>query len=122
MHRLAHPIVIAFEPSIYMLYVLHICVNIVSLIYYTGSRIVCTTSEASEGGHLVSVSVRRGSQMARPRSLPTFTFAHPIINSVEPQQGPKAGGTYIVFQGSNLDISSDGVAKVFIGEVPCDIQ
>ncbi|CAI7989820.1 Plexin-A4 [Geodia barretti] len=91
--------------------------------YIPGSQIVCTTSEASEGDHLVSVTIRRGTGTARPLALPhTFTFAHPIINSVEPQQGPKAGGTYVLFQGSNLDISSPGAAKVFIGDVPCDIQ
>ena len=95
----------------------------VPCIVYTGTQVVCTTSEATEGPHLVSVSVHRGTQTARPLTLThTFTYAHPIINSVEPKQGPKAGGTHIVFLGSNLDVGSPGAARVFIGDVPCDIQ
>ena len=61
--------------------------------------------------------------MARPLTLQhTFNYAHPIVNSIEPTQGPKAGGTEVLVLGSNLDISSPGVAMVFIGDVPCDIQ
>ena len=52
----------------------------------------------------------------------TFKYSHPIVNSIEPTQGPKAGGTEILFIGSNLNISSPGVARVFIGDIPCDIQ
>ena len=83
---------------------------------------MCTTSEASEGPHLVSVAILRGTETARPLTLPhTFTYAHPIINSVQPKQGPKAGGTKVVFLGSNLNISNPEFARAFIGNVPCDI-
>lgn len=86
---------------------------------------MCTTQDASEGDHSVTVNVTRGNTIAGPRPLSlehTFTYAHPIVNSVEPLQGPKAGGTEITILGSNLDISSPGVVKVFIGDIQCDIQ
>ena len=90
---------------------------------HAGIQIVCTTQEASEGDHLVRVNVRREDTVIAPSPMlaHTFTYAHPIINSVEPRQGPKAGGTEIMILGSNLDISS-GSAQVYIGDVHCDIQ
>ena len=90
---------------------------------HAGIQIACTTQEASEGDHLVRVNVRREDTIAQPPMLAhTFTYAHPIINSVEPKQGPKAGGTEIMILGLNLDISSPGSAQVYIGDVQCDIQ
>ena len=89
---------------------------------HAGIQIVCTTQEASEGDHLVRVNVSREDTIAQsPMLAHTFTYAHPIINSVEPRQGPKAGGTEIMILGLNLDISS-GSAQVYIGDVQCDIQ
>ena len=86
---------------------------------------MCITSEADfEGDHTVSITIQRGTTTATTASVPShiFTYAHPIISSVEPKQGPKAGRTHIEFKGSNLDISSPGTAKAFIGDVPCDIK
>ena len=51
-----------------------------------------------------------------------FTYAHPIVKSVTPLRGPKAGGTEVTILGENLDISSPGVAEVCIGDTQCDIQ
>jgi hypothetical protein len=51
-----------------------------------------------------------------------FTYAHPIVKSVTPLRGPKAGGTEVTILGSNLDIGTPEIAEVFIGETQCDIQ
>ena len=84
---------------------------------------MCATQEASEGEYRVTVRVQRGAEIAEPLLLDhIFTYAHPIVNSIEPTRGPKAGRTKIMILGSNLDISSPGVVKVFIGDVECDIQ
>lgn len=84
---------------------------------------MCTTQEASEGDYRVTVRVQRRDEIAEPLLLEhIFTYAHPIVNSIEPMRGPKAGGTKIMILGSNLDISSPGIVKVFIGDVECDIQ
>lgn len=88
-----------------------------------GKEVVCITSEASEGPHEVSVSIKRGDIKTQPLAPPpVFTYSHPIINSIEPQLGPKAGGTLLTFQGSNLDISDPTQTTAYIGDTPCDIQ
>ena len=97
--------------------VLYVCIS--------GIQIVCTTQEASEGEYWVIVGVPRGSTIAYSMMQDhtiLFTYAHPIVNSVNPNRGPKAGGTEITIVGSNLDISSPGVAQVYIGDIQCDIQ
>ena len=84
---------------------------------------MCTTEAASEGKHWVSVGVHRGSTIAYPLMLEqAFTYAHPIVKSVTPLRGPKAGGTEVTILGSNLDIGTPEIAEVFIGETQCDIQ
>ena len=89
----------------------------------SGIQVVCTTQEAPEGGYSAIVTVLRGNVTVQPQSREhIFTYAHPIVNSMEPMQGPKAGGTEITFQGSNLDIGSSGTVRVFIGDIMCDIK
>lgn len=100
-------------------------INVTSnmLYIFSGTQIVCTTQEASEGDYKVTVRVQRGDEIAEPLlSDQIFTYAHPIVNSIEPMQGPKAGGTKIMILGSNLDISSPGIVNVFIGDIECDVQ
>ena len=104
-----------FKPTLLYFTVLLLCIS--------GIQVVCTTQAASEGRHWVRVGVHRGSTTAYPLMLDqAFTYAHPIVKSVTPLRGPKAGGTEVMIVGSNLDISSPGIAEVHIGKTQCDIQ
>ncbi|XP_036008050.1 plexin-B1 isoform X3 [Fundulus heteroclitus] len=91
--------------------------------YEVSSRIVCETkaSEVEKEGH-ASVRVRGG---GHGRSAQIFSFQNPVLRSIFPLRGPKAGGSALTIKGQRLRTGHPREVGVLIGGVPCmvlDIQ
>uniref|UniRef100_A0A3B3UAL3 Plexin-B1 n=1 Tax=Poecilia latipinna TaxID=48699 RepID=A0A3B3UAL3_9TELE len=91
--------------------------------YEVSSRIVCeTTSSGREMRGHASVSVRGGGQGI---SAHTFSFQNPVLSSISPLRGPKAGGSSLTIKGRRLRTGHPREVGVLIGGVSCmviDIQ
>ncbi|CAL8277028.1 unnamed protein product, partial [Arctogadus glacialis] len=85
--------------------------------YEVSSRIVCeTTGSGAEKSGQAVVSVRGG---GHGRSTHVFSFQDPILTSVSPLRGPKAGGSRLRIRGHRLRTGHAGEVSVAIGGVPC---
>lgn len=88
--------------------------------YSVSTRIVCAVEAAGApltGGVEVDVNGKLG------RSPPhvQFTYQEPQPLSVEPKQGPQAGGTTLTINGTHLDTGSEEDVRVTINNVPCNV-
>uniref|UniRef100_A0A3P8S3N1 Plexin-B1 n=1 Tax=Amphiprion percula TaxID=161767 RepID=A0A3P8S3N1_AMPPE len=85
--------------------------------YEVSSRIVCeTTSSGEERSGQASVKVRGG---GLGLSAQIFSFQNPILSSIFPQRGPKAGGSALTIRGHRLRTGHPSEVNVLIGGVPC---
>ncbi|XP_062419090.1 plexin-B1 isoform X2 [Pungitius pungitius] len=85
--------------------------------YEVSSRIVCeTTSSGREKSGQASVRVRGG---GLGLSAQIFSFQDPVLSSVFPQRGPKAGGSSLTIRGHRLRTGHPSEVGVLIGGVPC---
>uniref|UniRef100_A0AAQ5YQI9 Plexin-B1 n=1 Tax=Amphiprion ocellaris TaxID=80972 RepID=A0AAQ5YQI9_AMPOC len=85
--------------------------------YEVSSRIVCeTTSSGEERSGQASVKVRGG---GLGLSAQIFSFQNPILSSIFPQRGPKAGGSALTIRGRRLRTGHPSEVSVLIGGVPC---
>ncbi|XP_055964650.1 plexin-B3 [Sorex fumeus] len=87
-------------------------------LYRTSARIVCVTSPAPNGtAGPVLVAIP-----SRPPSVSTqhFTYQDPILLSLSPQRGPRAGGTQLTIHGRHLQ--TGGNISAFVGGQPCPVQ
>ncbi|XP_036068852.1 plexin-B1 [Oryzias melastigma] len=97
--------------------------NVIFSRYEVSSRIVCETSssEKERSGH-ASVGVRGG---GLGLSTQMFSFQDPVLSSIKPERGPKAGGSSLTINGRSLRTGHPSEVSVLIGGVPClvlDIQ
>uniref|UniRef100_A0A667XK82 Plexin-B1 n=1 Tax=Myripristis murdjan TaxID=586833 RepID=A0A667XK82_9TELE len=91
--------------------------NVIHSRYEVSSRIVCeTTSSGGEKSGQASVKVRGG---GHGLSAQTFSFQDPVLSSIFPQRGPKAGGTALSIRGQRLRTGHPSEVSVLIGGVPC---
>uniref|UniRef100_A0A8C0B6V7 Plexin D1 n=1 Tax=Buteo japonicus TaxID=224669 RepID=A0A8C0B6V7_9AVES len=68
-----------------------------------GSGIVCQTGEAQEAfSDVVTVNVSR-----EGKSRERYSYVLPVVQSIAPLNGPKAGGTRVTIRGSRLDVGSE---------------
>ncbi|XP_067400455.1 plexin-D1 isoform X2 [Emydura macquarii macquarii] len=71
--------------------------------YMVSEAIVCRTGEAPfVFSDVVTVNVSR-----EGKSREQYSYVLPVVQSVAPGAGPKAGGTKVTIRGSNLSIGSD---------------
>ncbi|XP_035499813.2 plexin-B1-like isoform X2 [Scophthalmus maximus] len=85
--------------------------------YEVSSRIVCeTTRSVGEKSGQASVKVRGG---GLGLSAQTFSFQDPVLSSIFPQRGPKAGGSSLTIRGRRLRTGHPSEVSVLIGGVPC---
>ncbi|CAJ1055263.1 plexin-B1 isoform X1 [Xyrichtys novacula] len=85
--------------------------------YEVSSRIVCeTTRSEGERSGQASVKVRGG---GLGLSAQVFSFQNPVLSSIFPQRGPKAGGTALTIRGRRLRTGHPSEVSVLIGGVPC---
>ncbi|KAM6982886.1 plexin-B1 [Tautogolabrus adspersus] len=85
--------------------------------YEVSSRIVCeTTSSGGEKSGQASVKVRGG---GLGLSAQVFSFQDPVLSSIFPQRGPKAGGSALTIRGRRLRTGHPSEVSVLIGGVPC---
>uniref|UniRef100_A0A3Q2CFA0 Plexin b1a n=1 Tax=Cyprinodon variegatus TaxID=28743 RepID=A0A3Q2CFA0_CYPVA len=85
--------------------------------YEVSSRIVCET--ASSGGEITGnafVKVRGGGD---GQSAQMFSFQNPVLSSIFPLRGPKAGGSSLTIRGRKLRTGHPSEVGVLIGGVPC---
>uniref|UniRef100_A0A669P1G0 Plexin-B1 n=1 Tax=Phasianus colchicus TaxID=9054 RepID=A0A669P1G0_PHACC len=87
--------------------------------YEISSSIVCITggSWTERFGHIV-VEVPGG---GRGVSEHIFTYQNPVLKSIVPTQGPKAGGTCLTLLGSKLLTGHPNEISVLLGDLPCHI-
>ncbi|CAN9515862.1 unnamed protein product [Ophioblennius macclurei] len=85
--------------------------------YEISSRIVCeTTGSGGEKSGQASVKVRGG---GLGLSAQVFSFQDPVLSSISPQRGPKAGGSSLTIRGRRLRTGHPGDVGVLVGGVPC---
>lgn len=61
------------------------------------------------------------SQMPCPEPDALPLFQQPQPRSVEPKQGPQAGGTTLTINGTHLDTGSEEDVRVTLNDVPCNV-
>ncbi|KAM9343212.1 plexin-B1 [Pholidichthys leucotaenia] len=84
--------------------------------YEVSSRIVCETM--ASGGELsgqASVKVRGG---GLGLSAQVFSFQDPVLSSIFPHRGPKAGGSSVTIRGLSLRTGHPSEVSVLIGGIP----
>ncbi|KAJ3588742.1 hypothetical protein NHX12_009596, partial [Muraenolepis orangiensis] len=85
--------------------------------YQVSSRIVCeTTGSGEETSGQAMVSVRGG---GHGQSSQVFSFQDPVVTSLSPLRGPKAGGSRLSLGGRRLRTGHAAEVSVSIGGVPC---
>uniref|UniRef100_A0A3Q3XND1 Sema domain-containing protein n=1 Tax=Mola mola TaxID=94237 RepID=A0A3Q3XND1_MOLML len=85
--------------------------------YEVSSKIVCeTTSSGGEKSGQASVKVRGG---GLGQSAQIFSFQDPVLSSIFPQRGPKAGGSFLTIRGQSLTTGPPSEVSVLIGGVAC---
>ncbi|XP_037628792.1 plexin-B1 isoform X2 [Sebastes umbrosus] len=88
--------------------------------YEVSSRIVCeTTSSGEEKSGQASVKVRGG---GLGLSAQIFSFQDPVLSSIFPQRGPKAGGSSLTIRGRRLRTGHLSEVSVVIGGEPCVVM
>uniref|UniRef100_A0A8C0EMS0 Plexin D1 n=1 Tax=Bubo bubo TaxID=30461 RepID=A0A8C0EMS0_BUBBB len=71
--------------------------------YVVSEAIVCQTGEAQEAfSDVVTVNVSR-----EGKSRERYSYVLPVVQSIAPLNGPKAGGTRVTIRGSKLDVGSE---------------
>uniref|UniRef100_A0A8C9LAF9 Plexin D1 n=1 Tax=Pavo cristatus TaxID=9049 RepID=A0A8C9LAF9_PAVCR len=71
--------------------------------YVVSEAIVCQTGAAQEVfADVVTVNVSR-----EGKSRERYSYMLPVVRSIAPQNGPKAGGTRVTIRGSWLDVGSE---------------
>ncbi|XP_067396565.1 plexin-B1 isoform X2 [Emydura macquarii macquarii] len=87
--------------------------------YEISSSIVCITggSWVERSGHIV-VEVPGGGHGV---SEHIFAYQNPVLKSIAPSQGPKAGGTCLTVLGDKLLTGQPSEIRVLIGDLPCHI-
>ncbi|XP_061689967.1 plexin-B1-like [Syngnathoides biaculeatus] len=91
--------------------------NVIHSRYEISSRIVCeTTRSQGEKSGQASVKVSGG---GLGLSTQTFSFQDPILSSIFPQRGPKAGGSSVTIKGRSLNTGHPSDVTVLIGGIPC---
>uniref|UniRef100_A0A803WEU1 Plexin-D1 n=1 Tax=Ficedula albicollis TaxID=59894 RepID=A0A803WEU1_FICAL len=71
--------------------------------YSVSETVVCQTGEAPEAfSDVVTVNVSR-----EGRSRERYSYVLPVVQSISPPNGPKAGGTRVTIRGSRLDVGSE---------------
>ncbi|NXE73024.1 PLXD1 protein, partial [Cochlearius cochlearius] len=71
--------------------------------YLVSEAIVCQTGEAPEAfSDVVTVNVSR-----EGKSRERYSYVLPVVQSIAPLNGPKAGGTRVTIRGSRLDVGSE---------------
>lgn len=89
-------------------------------LYSVSTRIVCVIGAAEApctGGVEVDVSGKLGHSPPNVQ----FTYQQPQPLSVEPRQGPQAGGTTLTISGTHLDTGSEEDVRVTLSDVPCKV-
>ncbi|XP_029009436.1 plexin-B2b [Betta splendens] len=90
--------------------------------YSVSTSVVCEIGPvAPKGPHWgpVEVEVKGGK---KGTSSVLFTYRNPIPEGVEPDRGPKAGGTLLTITGRFLDTGSRDDVQVTIGAVECAVE
>ncbi|XP_072136978.1 plexin-B1 isoform X3 [Mobula birostris] len=90
------------------------------LYYEVSTRIVCYTAASEKevsGKVMVKVAGSGGSSSEK-----NFTYQNPVLVSISPSHGPKAGGTSLVLSGVKLLTGGPSDIKVFVGDLPCIIS
>ncbi|XP_019121975.2 plexin-B1 isoform X2 [Larimichthys crocea] len=91
--------------------------NVIQSRYEVSSRIVCETMwSGGERSGQASVKVRGG---GLGLSAQIFSFQDPVLSSIFPQRGPKAGGSSLTIRGRRLRTGHPSEVSVLIGGVPC---
>lgn len=82
-------------------------------------------------GSCVPLRLRRGPSPGASRWTSTgswvtpphvqFTYQQPQPLSVDPKQGPQAGGTTLTISGTHLDTGSEEDVRVTLNDVPCKV-
>ncbi|KAL3974072.1 collagen type VI alpha [Sarotherodon galilaeus] len=94
--------------------------NVIHSRYEVSSRIVCeTTSSGREESGWASVTVRGG---GLGLSAHRFSFQNPVLSSIFPHRGPKAGGSSLTITGQALRTGHTNEVSVLIGGIPCDVR
>uniref|UniRef100_A0A3B4F5K0 Plexin-B1-like n=1 Tax=Pundamilia nyererei TaxID=303518 RepID=A0A3B4F5K0_9CICH len=92
--------------------------NVIHSRYEVSSRIVCeTTSSGGEKSEQASVKVMGGGVGL---SAQCFHFQNPVLSSIFPHRGPKAGGSSLTITGQALRTGHLNEVSVLIGGIPCD--
>ncbi|KAI3357204.1 hypothetical protein L3Q82_015660 [Scortum barcoo] len=90
-------------------------VIVTTLCFYL--RIVCETTRSDrEKSGQASVEVRGG---GLGLSGQIFSFQDPVLSSIFPQRGPKAGGSFLTIRGHRLKTGHPSEVSFLIGGVPC---
>ncbi|XP_039869713.1 plexin-B1 isoform X2 [Simochromis diagramma] len=94
--------------------------NVIHSRYEVSSRIVCeTTSSGGEKSEQASVKVMGGGVGL---SAQCFHFQNPVLSSIFPHRGPKAGGSSLTITGQALRTGHLNEVSVLIGGIPCDVR
>lgn len=88
--------------------------------YSVSTRIVCVI-EAAEAPFTGGVEVDVFGKLGHSPPNVQFTFQQPQPLSVEPQQGPQAGGTTLTIHGTYLDTGSQEDVRVTLNGIPCKV-
>ncbi|XP_028680886.1 plexin-B1 isoform X2 [Erpetoichthys calabaricus] len=88
--------------------------------YEISTRIVCitTASDGPKSGQ-VSVEVNGGGHGG---STQVFTYQDPVLDSITPLRGPKAGGTNLTIRGAKLLTGRPSEISILVGDIPCAIS
>ncbi|XP_023365097.1 plexin-B2 isoform X3 [Otolemur garnettii] len=88
--------------------------------YSVSTRIVCVV-EAAEAPLTGGVEVDINGKVGRSPPSVQFTYQQPQPLSVEPKQGPQAGGTTLTINGTHLDTGSKEDVRVTLSGVSCKV-
>ncbi|TWW56358.1 Plexin-B1 Semaphorin receptor SEP [Takifugu flavidus] len=91
--------------------------SVINSRYEVSSKIVCVTARSGQekiGQALVKV---QGGGLGLSAQI--FSFQNPVLSSISPRRGPRAGGSSITIRGWGLRTGHSSEVSVLIGEVPC---
>ena len=82
--------------------------------YISGKQILCMTQKTTKVGRksLIIKLSRLNGVVIVTASMP-FYVINPIVNSVEPAFGPKAGGTMLTIRGTDLNIGNSANVTLY---------
>ncbi|XP_037369244.1 plexin-B2 isoform X2 [Talpa occidentalis] len=89
-------------------------------LYSVSTRIVCVV-EAADTPFTGGVEVDINGKLGHSPPHVQFTYQQPQPLSVEPKQGPQAGGTTLTISGTHLDTGSEEDVRVTLNDVPCNV-